>query len=251
MGYYPHGSHAFSDLVHYVRTADFIRALLRDSQTLDEYAFALGALSHYASDNDGHSVAVNLAVPMLYPRLKQKYGDVVTYDENPVDHLKTEFGFDVLEVAKRATPPTRITDFIGFQVAKPLPSARSLSPTEFRSIRCSAIRTKPLARIATTEQDNSPRDESRLATEESRHRENPPTLTRQKFVYHLSRASFNKDWGKTYEAPSFGEKFLAFLYLFIPKIGPLKTLQFKTPTPQTETCSWPASTPPSTAMAAN
>ena len=97
MGYYPHGSHFFSDLTHYVRSGDFILALLRDSKDLDGYAFALGALSHYAADNDGHLIGVNRAVPILYPKLKKKYGDLVTYEENPLAHVKTEFGFDVLE----------------------------------------------------------------------------------------------------------------------------------------------------------
>src|SRR6201984_3432317 len=79
MGYYPFGSHFFSDLVHYVRTGDFVQALLRDSSNLDEYAFALGALAHYAADNEGHRLAVNKSVPLLYPKLRKKYGDVVTY----------------------------------------------------------------------------------------------------------------------------------------------------------------------------
>src|SRR6202453_4795694 len=100
LGYYPFGSHLFSDLVHYVRTGDFVLALIRDSQDLNEYAFALGALAHYAADNQGHRVTVNLAVPMLYPKLRAKYGDTVVYDQNPAAHLRTEFGFDVLEVAK-------------------------------------------------------------------------------------------------------------------------------------------------------
>ena len=100
LGYYPHGSHFFSDLVHYVRSGDFIRALLRDSQNLDEYAFALGALAHYAADCNGHRIAVNRAVPILYPALRRKYADVATYEDDPAAHLKTEFGFDVLEIAK-------------------------------------------------------------------------------------------------------------------------------------------------------
>src|SRR5271170_1396789 len=82
MGYYPFGSHLFSDLVHYVRTGDFVEALLRESHDLNEYAFALGALAHYVADNNGHRMAVNLSVPMLYPKLREKYGDVVMYDEN-------------------------------------------------------------------------------------------------------------------------------------------------------------------------
>src|SRR5580692_930716 len=74
LGYYPHGNKFFSDLTHYVRSGDFVNALAADSQDLDQYAFALGALSHYVSDNDGHRLATNLSVPQLYPKLRKKFG---------------------------------------------------------------------------------------------------------------------------------------------------------------------------------
>src|SRR5579863_6663493 len=120
MGYYPFGSKLFSDLVHYVRSGDFVEALLHDARTLDDYAFALGALAHYVADNDGHRIATNRAVPILYPKLRKKYGDVVTYDENPAAHLKTEFGFDVLQVARGHYASDDYHDRIGFQVSQPL-----------------------------------------------------------------------------------------------------------------------------------
>jgi hypothetical protein len=120
LGYYPHGSHFFSDLVHYVRSGDFIQALIRNSQDLDEYAFALGALAHYAADNNGHRMAVNRAVPILYPALRKKYADVATYEDDPAAHLKTEFGFDVLEVAKERYAADNYHNFIGFEVSKTL-----------------------------------------------------------------------------------------------------------------------------------
>ena len=120
MGYYPFGSHLFSDLTHYVRSGDFVIALLKDSKDINEYAFALGALAHYTADNFGHRLAVNRSVPILYPKLRQKYGDVVVYDENPAAHLKTEFGFDVLQVAKGHYAPDDYRDHIGFQVADEL-----------------------------------------------------------------------------------------------------------------------------------
>lgn len=120
MGYYPRGNKFFSDLTHYVRSGDFIEALLRDSQDLNEYAFAIGAMAHYAADNTGHRLATNLSVPILYPNLKQKYGNVVTYEDNPIAHVKTEFGFDVLEIAKGRYAPDSYRDFIGFEVALPL-----------------------------------------------------------------------------------------------------------------------------------
>src|SRR6266851_1156619 len=120
LGYYPHGSHFFSDLVHYVRSGDFIRALIRDSQDLDEYAFGLGALAHYAADSNGHRIAVNRAVPILYPALRKKYADVVTYEDNPAAHLKTEFDFDVLQVAKERYAADNYHNFIGFEVSTAL-----------------------------------------------------------------------------------------------------------------------------------
>ena len=41
LGYYPFGSTQFSELVHYVRSGDFVRELLLESQDANEYAFAL------------------------------------------------------------------------------------------------------------------------------------------------------------------------------------------------------------------
>ena len=120
MGYYPHGSFFFSDLTHYVRSGDFILALLRDSKDLDGYAFALGALAHYAADSNGHPVGTNRAVPLLYSKLKKKYGDSVTYEQDKLAHVKTEFGFDVLEVARGRYAPDSYHDFIGFGVSVPL-----------------------------------------------------------------------------------------------------------------------------------
>src|SRR6202521_276666 len=120
MGYYPHGNFFFSDLTHYVRSGDFIQALIRDSKDLNDYAFALGALAHYAADNDGHPIGTNRAVPILYPKLKKKYGDSVTYEQDRLAHVKTEFGFDVLEIAHGRYAPDSYHDFIGFGVSAPL-----------------------------------------------------------------------------------------------------------------------------------
>src|SRR5258708_7236003 len=120
MGYYPFGSKFFTDLVHYVRSGDFVEAMLSEAQDVNEYAFALGALSHYEADNEGHPIAVNRSVPILYPKLRAKYGDRVTYVEDPAAHLKTEFGFDVVQVARGRYRSEDYHDFIGFKVAKPV-----------------------------------------------------------------------------------------------------------------------------------
>src|ERR1041385_7200589 len=119
LGYYPFGSREFSDLVHYVRSGDFVSELILESQNVNEYAFALGALSHYASDNAGHP-AVNEAVAIEYPKLREKFGKSVRYAQDKAAHLKTEFGFDTVQVAKNRYASQQYHDFIGFQVSKPL-----------------------------------------------------------------------------------------------------------------------------------
>ena len=238
LGYYPHGSAFFSDLTHYVRSGDFVLALLRDareSKQLNDYAFALGSLAHYAADNAGHPIATNRAVPLLYPKLKKKYGDTITYEDDPLAHVKTEFGFDVLQIAKQRYAPDSYHDFIGFQVATPLlerafqetyglPLKAVLSDEEnvLNSYRRAVSNQIPKAtRIAwTLKKDEIQKD--------------APGITKRKFLYNLSRASYEKQWGKNYVQPTFGEKCLAFLYKVVPKLGPLRVLQFRTPTPQTE-----------------
>jgi hypothetical protein len=235
MGYYPHGSHLFSDLTHYVRSGDFILALLRDSQDLDGYAFALGALAHYAADNDGHRIGTNLAVPLLYPKLKKKYGNSVTYEEDPLAHVKTEFGFDVLEVAHGRYAPDSYHDFIGFGVSVPLLEQafeetygldlKKVLDNEDKvlgSYRRDVSQLLPKAtRIAwSLKKDEIMKDQ--------------PGITKRKFLYNLSRASYQKNWGKKYQPPTFEERFLAFLTRIVPKIGPLRVLELRTPTPETE-----------------
>src|SRR5215472_14320304 len=120
LGYYPFGSRFFSDLTHYVRSGDFVLALIEESTNLNEYAFALGALSHYAADASGHELATNRAVAILYPGLAVKYGLFVTYQANPSAHMKVEYGFDVDQVAEGNYAPHAYHDFVGFEVSKPV-----------------------------------------------------------------------------------------------------------------------------------
>ena len=235
MGYYPHGSFFFSDLTHYVRSGDFVLALLRDSKDLDGYAFALGALGHYAADCAGHPIGTNRAVPLLYPKLEKKYGDTVTYEEDKLAHVKTEFGFDVLEIAQGRYAPDNYHDFIGFGVSVPLleqafqetygldlKSVLSDEDKVLGSYRHDVSQLLPKAtRIAWSLKKNDIMKDQ-------------PGITRKKFLYNLSRASYQKNWGKQYQPPTFGENFLAFLVRILPKIGPLKVLQLKTPTPAAE-----------------
>lgn len=235
MGYYPYGSHFFSDLTHYVRSGDFVLALLRDARDLDEYAFALGALAHYAADNQGHRLATNRAVPILYHRLRKKYGDVVSYEQAPLPHIKTEFGFDVLEVAEESYAPDSYHDFIGFEVAQDLLD-RAFAETyglqlkevlldedrTLSSYRHAVSKTIPMA---TKVAWSLKKDEIKADL---------PGITKRRFRYNLSKANYEREWGKNYQKPTLLHRFLAFIYTLIPKFGPLRVLQFKTPTPETQ-----------------
>lgn len=235
LGYYPFGSRLFSDLVHYVRSGDFIVNLLREASTLDEYAFALGSLAHFAADTQGHSVAVNLSVPLAYPALGKKFGKAVTYADDSTSHMRVEFGFDVLQVARGNYAPQSYHDFIGFDVPvgvlergfrdtysiamSDLFGDLDLAMATYRKAVSSVI--PGMTRVAWT-----------LKKEELA--QSRPGVTRRAFVYNLSRASYRKQWKDKYLAPGAGTRILAFLIRILPKIGPLKALEFRPPTAQME-----------------
>lgn len=235
MGYYPFGSKFFSDLLHYVRTGDFVANLIKESRDLDEYAFALGALAHYAADTEGHSIAVNHSVPVAYPHLRRKYGAVVTYEDDPAAHLKVEFGFDVLQIARGDYAPQSFHDFIGFQVSKDLlerafHDTYSLDLSDVFSDIDLALGTyrhtvSALLPSLTRAAWSARKKELKAAK---------PGITRRRFIYNLSRASYHKNWDRNYRQPGIGARILGFLLRILPKIGPLKALQFPIPTQQTE-----------------
>ncbi len=235
MGYYPFGSHLFSDLTHYVRSGDFVLALLDESQDVDEYAFALGALAHYIADDSGHPLATNLSVPILYPKLEREFGRTVTYWEDPTAHLRTEFGFDVLQVGAGRYAPDQYHKFIGFEVATPV-LERAFEDTygigindvfkdlglSLGTYRYSVRSVIPgMTRVAWGLKKNQLLKEI-------------PGITRRKFLYNISRSSYEKDWGNDYERPGIGVRFLTWIIKVVPKIGPFKTLAFREPTPEVE-----------------
>jgi hypothetical protein len=234
LGYYPFGSAEFSQLVHYVRSGDFVRELLLESADVNEYAFAVGALAHYASDITGHP-AVNQAVAIEYPKLRAKFGKSVRYAQDRTAHLKTEFGFDMVQVAKNRYASQQYHDFIGFKVSKPLlervfPVVYGLEVQDvlthedlaISSYRFSVSRLIPkMTQVA-------------LQTHKKDMMREQPDFAKKKFLYRLSRSDYEKEWGKDYTKPGFGARMLAIFFRYMPKIGPFKALGFKTPTPQTE-----------------
>ena len=234
LGYYPFGSTEFSDLVHYVRSGDFVRELLLESQDVDEYAFALGALSHYASDIAGHP-AVNQAVAIEYPKLRAKYGKSVRYAQDRTAHLKTEFGFDTVQVAKNRYASQQYHDFIGFLVSKPL--LERVFPVVYGMQLKDVLTREDLAvgsyRFAVSRMIPE-MTQVALQTHKKELVRETPNFTKRKFLYRLSRSDYEKRWGKDYKKPGLGTRILSTLLRYMPKIGPFKGLAFNNPTPQTE-----------------
>jgi hypothetical protein len=233
LGYYPFGSVEFSNLVHYVRSGDFVRELLLQSQDANEYAFALGALAHYASDIAGHP-AVNRAVSIQYPKLRAKYGDSVRYAQDHTAHLRTEFGFDMVQVAKNRYASQQYHDFIGFQVSKPL--LERTFPIVYGVELKDVLTHEDLAigsyRFAVSRM--IPRmTQIALRTHKKDMMGETPSFAKRKFLYRLSRSDYEKEWGKDYKKDGFKTRLFSILLRYMPKIGPFKALAFNTPTAQT------------------
>jgi hypothetical protein len=227
LGYYPFGSRFFSNLVHYVRSGDFVSALVRDAQTVDEYAFALGALAHYASDNAAHPT-VNHAVPVIYPELRKKFGDDVLFGDSPTRHVMVEFSFDVLQVARGQFTSDSYQDLIGFEVARPLleRAFRETYGLELKDLfgdvglaigtyRRAASQIIPdVTRVAWQEK----RDEILAAT---------PDVAEHDFVYAMTRQQYEDAFGTGYRKPSFFVRLVVAVFKIIPKFGPFKALAFQ------------------------
>jgi hypothetical protein len=235
MGYYPFGSKFFSDLTHYVRSGDFVLALIGESRNLNEYAFALGALSHYAADTSGHRIATNRAVAMLYRGLAKKYGPVVTYEEKPSAHMKVEYGFDVDQVAEGNYAPKAYHDFIGFEVSKPV-LERAFAKTYSLDMSSVFFRVDlaigSYRHAVATVIPRMTKVAWHLKKDEIQN--SHPSETKKEFVYNISQSGYRKEWGHVYEKPGFAARLTAFFLRLVPKVGPFSGLAFHPPTPAVE-----------------
>jgi hypothetical protein len=235
VGYFPFGSHEFTNYLHYVRSGDFVAFMLRDARDVNEFAFALGGLGHYAADSWGHP-AVNAGVAVVYPKLRAKYGPVVTYEDDHEAHLQTEFSFDVVQVAKHRYVSKQYHDFIGFKVPEAL-LERSFLDTY-------GVKPDTLLRFDDLAIETYRFGVSRVIPEMTQvaiasRRINIPheknDKARQQFLFHLSRAEYENDFGTKYRRPGVFARILGFMLRhLIPRLGPFRALSFKDPTPQTE-----------------
>lgn len=235
MGYYPFAKTFFSNLTHYVRPGDFVANLLKDSATLDEYAFAIGALSHYLGDSIGHSQAINLAVPLAFPKLEREFGSSVAYDQNPHAHIRTEFAFDIDELSKRTFAPPSYMRHIGLKAPRKLldRAFRETYGFEFPEL---VGRTRPALRsYRTSVRTFIPAFAG--AEVVLHHRQFPPASSNDSsriFAERLARADYERHWKPGHAGPGLGSHVLAIVVKLLPKIGVISLLAIKIPQPKTQ-----------------
>jgi hypothetical protein len=234
MGYYPFGNKYFSDLLHYVRSGDFVENLIDEASDVNEYAFSLGALAHYAADTTGHPT-VNRIVALEFPSLRAKYGDNITYAQDPKAHIRTEFGLDVEEVAKNRFGGDVYHDFIGFEVSQQV-LERAFEKTY--GIKIKDIFGDIDLSIGTYRYAVSgvipAMTKAALVAHEREMKQADPHFTKKSFRYRMSRKQYETEFGKKYRKPGLGTRFLAWLLRHVPKVGPFRALAFRTPTAQEE-----------------
>jgi len=209
--------------------------MLHQARDVNEYGFALGALAHYAADNAGHPEAVNRAVALMFPKLRAKYGDVVTYEQSPASHVIVEFSFDVVQAASGAYASEAFHDFIGFEVSKALleRTFKAIYGLEMKDMFLCEDMAIGSYRHAIS--DTMPAI-TRIAWRDKREiiQQLKPGIAEQRFVFNLSRRDYERDFGRDYQRPGPLTMILNLLYRLLPKIGPLRPLKFKAPTPEAE-----------------
>lgn len=236
IGYYPFGDASFSNLTHYVRSGDFVVNLFRNAGNADELAFAVGALSHYIGDSEGHSLATNLAVPIEFPKLRAKYGHVVNYAQGKTQHVQTEFAFDIDEIAHHRVAPTRYLKHIGLQVpVRQLSLAfyqtyglsENFSGTRGRRLNVRGYRFAVRTFI--------PRIANAVTLIHRRHEPpDPDTPEVDKLRKAVAAMAVDSNWDQYRSKPGFGTWTLAGLLFVLPRVGPLKMAHVKGPTADTE-----------------
>jgi hypothetical protein len=235
MGYYPFGKVFFSELTHYVRSGDFVARLLSDARTLNEYAFAIGALSHYLGDSIGHSEAVNPATALAFPKLKDKYGDSVTYGESPHSHIRTEFAFDVKELSDRAFAPAAYLERVGFRVPRKFLRDVFIATYGIDIAEVLGKARPDLKSYRTSVRSFIPAfAEAEVVLHKKQFLPPPDTKAYHIFAERVAHTNYERHWRHTYKGPGFKAHLLAILVFIVPKIGAASDLAIKIPTHDTE-----------------
>ncbi|MGH9587178.1 MAG: zinc dependent phospholipase C family protein [Acidobacteriaceae bacterium] len=234
-GYYPFGHAFFSDLTHYVRTGDFVSALIRDSRSIDELAFALGALSHYVADSIGHHDAINPSTAIEFPKLAKKYGSVITYGESPHGHVRTEFAFDIDQLSKRRIAPASYLEHVGFKVPVRL-LAQAFYENYGLHLRSNLFQRASIRTYRWSVRTFLP---DIAWAEVLLHRKDfpadAPGPELDLYAKRLSEADFNNGWEHYRKKAGIKTHVIAGIIFILPKVGKLSDLAVRGPKAETET----------------
>lgn len=235
IGYYPFGNGFYSGLMHYVRTGDFIRSLLRNAHTADELAFAIGALSHYIADNIGHPEAVNLAVPVEFPKLEKKYGHNINYGEDPHAHVRTEFAFDIDQISKNRMASSAYLHHVGLFVATDLLRKAFFETYGIDLQPLLGKKQRVLKGYSFALRSFLPR----IAYAETvLHRKHFPPDTPgeplEKLKKALAQSAADNGWEQYRGKAGIRTYMMAGLIFILPKFGPLSYLAIRGPSPHTQ-----------------
>jgi hypothetical protein len=236
IGYYPFGDSSFSNLTHYVRSGDFVVNLFRNAGNADELAFAVGALSHYIGDTIGHSQATNISVPVEFPKLGRKYGPSVNYAQGEQQHVRTEFGFDINEIANHRVAPARYLDHVGLEVP-----TRQLALAFYQTYGLNVDFSNTRGRRVNVGsyrfavRDFIPRLAYAITILHRSHRPaNKATPELAELEKEIATVAVDCDWDHYRRKAGIGTYSLAGLLFILPKVGPIKLAAVKGPTPDTE-----------------
>lgn len=230
MGYYPFGKQFFSNLTHYVRSGDFVAWLLSHARSLDEYAFAIGALSHYVGDSIGHSEAINRATAVAFPKLEHKFGASVTYDESPHSHIRTEFAFDIAELSDGDFPSAAYLQHIGFKVPRKF-LENAFQQTYGFDIHEVLGRAHPALRSYRTSVRRFIPAFAEAEVVLHRHQFPPHNDSEADRIFRerLAKTFYERKWKHTEKGPGVRAHLLAIVVFIIPKVGGISDLAIKIP----------------------
>ncbi|PYX47020.1 MAG: hypothetical protein DMG79_14885, partial [Acidobacteria bacterium] len=235
MGYYPFGKRLFSNLTHYVRTGDFVDWMLQNASTIDEYAFAIGALSHYLGDTIGHSEAINPVTAIEFPKLAKKFGPKVTYGESPHGHIRTEFAFDVDELTNQEFAPPAYLRTVGFKVPRRFLERAFVAIYGFDIREVLRRSRSSLRSYRTSVRTFIPAfAEAEVVLHGHQFPPHPDDEAYRLFAERVARTNYDRRWKHTYRDPGFKAHLLAIFIWIVPKVGGAADLAIKIPSTDTE-----------------
>ena len=177
-----------------------------------------------------------MAVPVEFPKLRERYGNTVNYAQGEHQHVQTEFAFDINEIAHHRLAPVHYLRHVGLQVP-----VRQLSLAFYQTYGLSEDFTQRRGKRINVAGYRFAvrRFIPRIAYAVTLlHRSHEPaeqmTPDLQKLEAEIAAIEHTNDWNAYRKTAGVGTYSLAGLLFILPKIGPLKLVAVKGPTEATE-----------------